>query len=163
MNDIIFEIINLIVMIAALVVARYIVPWVKEKIGTEKLNTVAEWAKKAVLYAEQVMTAATGEEKKEAVTAIIKEIVESANISITDEQIDILIESAVKQMNMDSALFEVEIEEEIEEEPEETEETEETEEPAEEPADGQEPEGTAENVAVVGETTVGEASKEVVG
>ncbi len=100
MSDIIFEIINLIVMVIAAVVARYFVPWLKERIGTEKLNVIAQWAQKAVLYAEQIMTAATGEEKKEAVTEIIKEIVEYNNIDVTDEQIDILIESAVKQMNM---------------------------------------------------------------
>lgn len=114
MTDIIFELINLVVMIAAAVVARYLIPWIKERIGTEKLNTVAEWAKKAVLYAEQVMTSATGEEKKEAVTAILKEIVEANNISITDEQIDILIESAVKQMNMDEGILTIEVEEETE-------------------------------------------------
>lgn len=101
MNDIIFKVINLVVMIATLVVVRYVVPWIKKKVGAETLSTVAEWAKKAVLYAEQVMTASTGEEKKQAVTEIIKEIVNANKIDITDEQIDILIESAVKQMNME--------------------------------------------------------------
>lgn len=108
MKDIIFEVVNLVVMIAALVVVRYVVPWIRKKLGDDKLNTIAQWAEKAVLYAEQVMTAATGEEKKEAVTAIIKEIVEANNISITDEQIDILIESAVKQMNMSETAFVIE-------------------------------------------------------
>lgn len=101
MNDIIFQIINLVVMVATLVIVRYVVPWIKKKVGAETLNTVSEWARKAVLYAEQVMTASTGEEKKQAVTEIIKEIVKANKINITDEQIDILIESAVKQMNME--------------------------------------------------------------
>ena len=46
-------------------------PWIKKKVGAETLSTVAEWAKKAVLYAEQVMTASTGEEKKQAVDEMI--------------------------------------------------------------------------------------------
>jgi LL-H family phage holin len=108
MNEIIFQAVNLVVMIATLVVVRYIVPWIKDKIGAEALNTVAEWAKKAVLYAEQVMTAATGEEKKAAVTELLKEIVEANKISITDQQIDILIESAVKQMNMEESTITIE-------------------------------------------------------
>ncbi len=108
MNEIVFQAVNLVVMIATLVVVRYIVPWIKDKIGAEALNTVAEWAKKAVLYAEQVMTAATGEEKKAAVTELLKEIVAANKISITDQQIDILIESAVKQMNMEESTITIE-------------------------------------------------------
>lgn len=170
MSDIIFETINLAIMIIAAVVAKHLVPWLKEKIGTEKLNTIAQWAEKAVLYAEQIMTAATGEEKKDAVTAILKEIVETNHISITDEQIEILIESAVKQMNMDSMVIEVESDVEVEAdseeetEPEEeasedvTEETpaeEEIEAEPEEPAEAETEEKVeteSETTAVVGET-----------
>lgn len=34
MDEIIFEVIKIIVMVAAMAVARYLVPWLKEKIGT---------------------------------------------------------------------------------------------------------------------------------
>ncbi len=37
MNDIIFEVIKVVVMVAALVVARYLVPWLKEKTGADRL------------------------------------------------------------------------------------------------------------------------------
>ena len=40
MNEIIFQAVNLVVMIATLVVVRYIVPWIKDKIGAEALNTL---------------------------------------------------------------------------------------------------------------------------
>ena len=53
MNEIIFEIVKLVVMVAALVIARYLVPFVKNKIGASKLELIAQWAKYAVLKAQQ--------------------------------------------------------------------------------------------------------------
>lgn len=102
MNDILFEILKVLVMVAALVIARYIVPWVKEKIGAENLNTVTQWAKYAVLMAQQApaLWDKTGEDKKDYVTKFLKKLLTAKNISISDEQLDILIEAAVKQMKM---------------------------------------------------------------
>ena len=41
MNEIIFEIVKLVVMVAALVIARYLVPFVKNEIGASKLELIA--------------------------------------------------------------------------------------------------------------------------
>lgn len=38
MDEIIFEVIKIIVMVAALVVARYLIHWLKEKIGADKID-----------------------------------------------------------------------------------------------------------------------------
>ena len=45
MNEIVYEIIKLVVMVAVLVITRYLVPWIKEKIGVEKLQA---WGLKPV-------------------------------------------------------------------------------------------------------------------
>lgn len=100
MNDIFFEILKLLVMVAALVVARYVVPWLKEKSDSELVDAIAEWASKAVLSAQQVMQSSTGEEKKAIVTQFLKEILTAKNIALSDTQLDILIEAAVKQMKI---------------------------------------------------------------
>lgn len=101
MDEIIFEIIKLIVMVAALVVARYLVPWIKEKIGADKLAEVEKWVKYAVLKAQQVLWEESGVDKKAYVTEFLKELLIAKNIALSDEQLDVLIEAAVKQMKIE--------------------------------------------------------------
>lgn len=98
MNDIIFEVLKLAVMVIALLVAKHFIPWVKTKIGAEELNTAKEWAKSAVLMAQQVLWQDTGENKKAFVTEFLEKILAEKGIEITDEQLNVLIEAAVKQM-----------------------------------------------------------------
>lgn len=100
MNDILFETLKLIVMVAIVVLTRYVVPWVKERVDAEKMSVVADWAKRAVLYAQQTMWSESGEERKAIVTKFLKEMLTEKNIAISEEQIDILIEAAVKEMKI---------------------------------------------------------------
>lgn len=100
MSDIIFEVVKLVVMVAALVVARYLVPFVKEKIGASNLELAAQWAKYAVLMAQQTLWSESGEDRKAYVTEFLKKLLTKKNITITDEQMEILIEAAVKQMKI---------------------------------------------------------------
>lgn len=72
MNEIIFEIVKLVVMVAALVIARYLVPFVKNKIGASNLELIAQWAKYAVLKAQQVLWSESGEDRKAYVTEFLK-------------------------------------------------------------------------------------------
>ena len=100
MDEIIFEVIKIIVMVAALVVARYLIPWLKEKIGADKMAQIEKWATYAVEMAQQVHWAKPGEDRKAIVTEFLREILIAKNISISDEQLDVLIEAAVKEMKM---------------------------------------------------------------
>jgi hypothetical protein len=88
-------------MISVVVVTRYLVPLIREHIDASKLSAVATWAEKAVLKAQQVMSAKSGEDRKAVVTEFLKEILTAKNISISDEQLDTLIEAAVKQMKIE--------------------------------------------------------------
>ena len=100
MNEIVFEIIKVVVMLVALVIARYLVPWLKEKIGADKLAEAEKWVKYAVLKAQQVLWEESGPDKKAYVTEFLKEILTAKNIALSDEQLDVLIEAAVKQMKI---------------------------------------------------------------
>lgn len=100
MNEILFEIIVVVVMLVALVIARYLVPWIKNKIGTDKLAEAEKWAKYAVLKAQQVLYEESGADRKAYVTEFLKEILIKKNIALSDEQLDVLIEAAVKQMKI---------------------------------------------------------------
>lgn len=101
MNDIIFEVIKIVVMVAVLVITRYLVPWLKEKIGADKLAVAEKWAKYAVLKAQQVLWNETGKDRKAYVTEFLKKILIAKNIALSDEQMDVLIEAAVKQMKIE--------------------------------------------------------------
>lgn len=101
MDSIIFEIIKVVVMVAALVVTRYLVPWIKDKIGADQLAVAEKWAKYAVLKAQQVLWEKDGVDKKTYVTEFLKEILLAKNIALSDEQLDVLIEAAVKQMKIE--------------------------------------------------------------
>lgn len=103
MDEIIFEIIKVIVMVSALIITKYLVPWIKEKCGAEKLALAEKWAKYAVLKAQQVLWAEKGQDRKAYVTQFLKEILIAKNIALSDEQVDVLIEAAVKQMKMQEA------------------------------------------------------------
>ena len=100
MNEIVFQALLLMVAVAAAVAARYAVPWFKEQIGAEKFAQIADWAEYAVLMAQQVMWTDSGADKKAYVTQFLKDMLIAKNISITDEQLDVLIEAAVKQMKI---------------------------------------------------------------
>lgn len=99
MKDITFEILKLLIMILAAVLTRYVIPWIRQKTQNEKFQTMIDWAQHAVLAAEQAYSARTGPEKKKIVKAFIKRVLAEKNIPLSDNEIDILIESAVKQMN----------------------------------------------------------------
>lgn len=101
MNEIVFEIIKVIVMVAALIISRYLVPWIREKCGAEKMEIAEKWAKYAVLKAQQVLWEEKGQDRKAYVTEFLKEILIAKNIALSDEQVDVLIEAAVKQMKIE--------------------------------------------------------------
>lgn len=102
MNEITFELLKLVIMLAAALLTRYVIPWIRQKTDNEKFQTMIDWAQSAVLAAEQAYSARTGPEKKKIVTAFIKRILIAKNISLTDAELDILIESAVREMNAKS-------------------------------------------------------------
>lgn len=103
MSDIVFEAVNLIVMICAALVSAYIIPYMRSTIGDRKIQEIADWAERAVLFAQQTMSAKPGAERKAYVVDFLTEIATANKVPITVTQIDILVESAVKQLRIDEA------------------------------------------------------------
>lgn len=99
MREITLELFKLVIMILAAVLTRFVIPWIRQKTQNEKFQTMLNWTLQAVLAAEQVFTAKTGEERKKIVTNIMQHILMEKNINLSDSELDILIEAAVKQMN----------------------------------------------------------------
>ncbi len=101
MSEMIFEMLKLVVMIAVFIVTCYLIPWICGKIGQDKLDEITKWVNAAVLMAQQVYFAKTGAERKAIVVDLLKNILIAKNISISDEQLDMLIEAAVKAMKIE--------------------------------------------------------------
>ena len=101
MSEIVFELLKIIVMLAAVILARYFIPWMRERIGADGLAQVEKWARYAVLKAQQVMWAEDGAERKTYVTEFLWKMLIEKNIALSEEQLDILIEAAVKQMKIE--------------------------------------------------------------
>lgn len=99
MREVTLEALKLLIMILAMVMTRYVVPWLKAKTENETMQAVIDWTMQAVLAAEQAHQAQSGAERKYIVTEFIKQILIQKNISLSDEELSMLIESAVKQMN----------------------------------------------------------------
>lgn len=99
MDDRVFELILAIIPVLGVIITSFIVPYFKEQIGNEKLNKYQEWANMAVKAAEMIFTeSGMGVEKKAYVVKFLTEQFNKNKVVITEQQLEILIESAVKQM-----------------------------------------------------------------
>lgn len=102
MDERIFEIILALIPFLGTIITVFIVPFIREKIGSEQLAKYKEWAILAVKAAEMIWTeTGHGTEKKDYVVKFLNDMFNSKKIIITEQQIDILIESAVQELNKD--------------------------------------------------------------
>lgn len=101
MNNTLFEIILGIVSIVITILTGILIPFIKEKIGNEKLAKYEYWVSTAVQSAEMIFNEkGMGETKKEYVVNFLNKLFNQNKVVITADQIEILVESAVKQMKL---------------------------------------------------------------
>ena len=102
MNDKVFNLILMSVPILGTIITCFIVPFIKEKIGNEKLEKYKYWANIAVRAAEMIwIESGHGKDKKQYVVDFLNNMFNSKKTVITEQQIEILVESAVKQMKLE--------------------------------------------------------------
>lgn len=102
MDDKLFEIILGIISLTGLVLTYIVIPLIKEKIGNEKLTKYEEWATLAVHSAEMLFNEkGMGTTKKEYVVNFLDKMFNKNKVVLTEEQIEILVESAVKSMKLE--------------------------------------------------------------
>lgn len=101
MNEVLFKIVLALLSILCTILTGVVAPYFKEKVGNEKLAKYEEWAMLAVQCAEMIFKEqGMGTEKKEYVINFLNEMFNENKIVITEKQLEILIESAVKQMKL---------------------------------------------------------------
>lgn len=99
MNDILYEVLKSVVVLVLILISRYAVPYLKQQLENSKYDWVVRLAVIAVRSAEQtVFGDKKGAERKAIVTKFIKEMLLQKNVSISDEQLDSIIEAAVFAM-----------------------------------------------------------------
>lgn len=101
MDNRLFEIILALIPVIGTILTVYIIPLIKEKIGNEKLAKYEYWASMAVNCAEMIFKEqGMGADKKEYVVNFLNDMFNKKKVVITKEQIEILVESAVKEMKL---------------------------------------------------------------
>jgi LL-H family phage holin len=101
MNEVLFKIILGLISILGIIITSVVVPYIKEKLGNEKLAKYEYWVSMAVGAAEMIFKEqGMGKTKKEYVVNFLKDMFNKNKIVITNEQLEILVESAVKQMKL---------------------------------------------------------------
>lgn len=101
MDNRLFEIILALIPVVGTILTVYIIPLIKEKVGNEKLAKYEYWASMAVNCAEMIFKEqGMGADKKEYVVNFLNDMFNKKKVVITKEQIEILVESAVKEMKL---------------------------------------------------------------
>ena len=108
MNETILEILEYGIGIVVIVIARYLIPWIRQELKKEeyaqkidKVEYFAQWVRDAVYCAQQLFWESSGEDRKAFVESFLMDIIQRENIPVTAEQLDILIEAAVRQMKIE--------------------------------------------------------------
>lgn len=94
------QIILAIITLIGGLIARYVIPWLKDKLDDRKIEMLIMMINTGVYAAEQLYNSDQGQEKKQYVIDLLKNegyILDADNISM---EINALIESAVKELRI---------------------------------------------------------------
>lgn len=102
MDERLFQVILAIIPILGTILTVYVIPLIKSKIGNENLAKYEYWADLAVKAAEMLWTeTGHGADKKQYVVDFLNKMFNKNKVVITEQQIEVLVESAVKQMKLE--------------------------------------------------------------
>lgn len=102
MDERLFNLILMLIPVLGTIITCFIAPFISEKIGAEKLAKYKYWAGLAVRAAEMMWAGSgCGKDKKQYVVDFLNDMFNKKKVVITEQQIEILVESAVKQMKME--------------------------------------------------------------
>lgn len=101
MSEIMAEITQAVIIICAVILVKYLVPWIKSRIEATQYARVVDMVGDAVKAAEQSLQGAgRGREKKQTVVKFISRFVEFHGFRVDETEIDRLIESAVYAIHL---------------------------------------------------------------
>lgn len=99
MNENLFEVLLTLIPVLGAILTYFVVPFLKTRVETAKLEQYRQWADLAVKAAEMLWTeTAHGPEKKQYVIQFLDRLFNAKKTVVTEEQLNILIEAAITQM-----------------------------------------------------------------
>lgn len=97
-TELIIKIIVAIFTILYAIISAYLIPWIRTKIGSDKLEDIIIYTELAVRSAEQLYTAEQWALKKEYVYNYISGLCAEHGIKLTPADIDVIIEGCVNEI-----------------------------------------------------------------
>ena len=94
-NETLKTLINAVLTVVGILLTAYVIPWLKEKVGTERLERLAAYAEYGVRSAEQIFTQAQWKEKKQYVYNYVLEKSDRLGLDLEPPDIDLLVEGIV--------------------------------------------------------------------
>lgn len=102
MEERLFELVLAVISLLGVVITRYVIPYIKANTDNEKLSEYQDWAILAVNAAEMIFAGqGLGEQKKAYVVDFLTKQFNEKKVVITEQQLNILIEAAVKQLKLE--------------------------------------------------------------
>ena len=103
MNDIVFDVCRIVATVIGIIIAYYVIPALKTVVREHLDFKTKEFINSCVYAAEQIYNdPKTGTTKKKFVLKAVTDWLNARSIKITDEQLNILIESAVLAMKTET-------------------------------------------------------------
>lgn len=102
MDEGLVRIILAVISLLGAIITGVLVPYLKTKYDANKMAQIQFWVEVAVKGAEQIFTdPQSGEQKKQYVIDYLN----SKGVKITMEDLDMLIEAAVKELNLEQSFY----------------------------------------------------------
>lgn len=93
--EMITKITELTLMVVAMLITAYVIPWLRTKIESDKLEKIKIFCEQAVRAAEQLYTPEEYKLKKAYVLSLINEQIEKLGLGLNEAEIDAIIEGIV--------------------------------------------------------------------
>ena len=94
-TDLITKIVEAILTIPLALVSAYVIPWLKTKIGQDKMDQLNDFIELAVRAAEQLYTPEEWQQKKAYVLDLAEAKILQLGLGLTEDQLDAIIEGIV--------------------------------------------------------------------
>lgn len=102
-----YQIFSAIITLLCAVIVRFIIPWIKEKAEASKYKNIMDKIIDAVYGVEEIYKkSGMGEVKKKEVINYISLYLMKKHIYLSDEEIELLIHSAVEQLHLEQKVVE---------------------------------------------------------
>lgn len=98
MENTIIAVATAVVSVIALIIARYVIPYLKKNIDAKHYEDGLFWATHAVRWAQDWLQSNTGEERRKNVMSVLHTINEDKHLGLTDEMIDVLVRASYTVM-----------------------------------------------------------------